>query len=294
MRGVQDRPRRASEHEEAALRRQESEERAPSEVSFQMDPCYELSIARASPPLRVQLSPSDMHALRLLAKTLANSMLRLVLGWKRLGRHSEDGALAVLQHVRKVALKKADSSKDVLSRRGFDGCVLALVDIDELERAQQAICSAPLDALFRALDRNHADGIDVREFIIAFSVLCGGSKSVKLAFAFETLDAKREEQLDRQELRRLFRSFLTALSSFSLGMSEQERDEKSVAIEAAAVWASERVFEVAGISDPDRCTFGDLATWYDAEGIRKAPWLELLDLRKWTSEGEKGNEDVDT
>eukprot|EP00968_Pinguiococcus_pyrenoidosus_P002291 scaffold126_cov246-Pinguiococcus_pyrenoidosus.AAC.9 len=261
---------------------------APSEFTSEREIGYEFSIEECSPPLHVTLSSHDVRALRLLVKTVANSMLRLVLGWARLDRHSDAGAAAVFDHIKHAVMKRADQQKLALDRRAFHATVRVIVDIDELERSDQSLCSAPLDSMFKSFDRTNAGSVNVLEFLIGYSVLCGGSKSAKLAFAFSVLDAHSTGELPKRELQRFFASFLTGISAFRLHSSDEHRREQSVAIDAAAQWTADKVFENAEIEDPEGgCTFNDIATWYGEEGHRVAPWLELLDLRKWIQEGEE-------
>jgi len=157
--------------------------------------------------------------------------------------------------------------------------------------------------MFLLFDRTDANLVDVDELIVAMSLLCKGSKSVKLAFAFDFLassgvvddDGQDIFLADRRVLFRLFRSFLAgalvlggcrdvSVSSMSDMTSAELRQTIDITALAAAdsllSYTSKVAFEVPSMSVT--ATFDDLSTWYSGPGCLTCQWLELLDLGKWT------------
>ena len=49
----------------------------------------------------------------------------------------------------------------------------------------------------------------------------------------------------------------------------------------AAVELCEKITSSAHMASPGRVTFDEFSLWYNDGGFTSAPWLELLDLRKW-------------
>lgn len=52
----------------------------------------------------------------------------------------------------------------------------------------------------------------------------------------------------------------------------------------AAAALSATVFDQSDKVDSDRINFEEFADWYTYGGFEVAPWLELLDLKKWQTQ----------
>ena len=149
------------------------------------------------------------------------------------------------------------------------------------------------------------DEVNARELMVGFTFLFAGNKSLKLAAAFEMLDADRAGYLTQRGLMQYLRSYLTMLAGISLlsankktttqirkNLMSSKRDDAFLAVENGAKWTMShfmRAFEQEMHSKPrnsTRCnavTFEDFAKWYTEGGYAVAPWLELLDLQKFLS-----------
>jgi hypothetical protein len=125
------------------------------------------------------------------------------------------------------------------------------------------------------------------------TLLCGGKKSHKLAFAFSIFDTRPEvnnrgkrqnivHSLSGEDLFLFLRSILIVTFSTcrqSLDLTD-EMVGRCIADTANMIcndvmrhqWESKRL---------DRLNFDEFGQWYNDGGFERAPWLELLDLRKW-------------
>jgi len=140
------------------------------------------------------------------------------------------------------------------------------------------------------------DYVASKHIAVAFSFLCSGNKSSKLALGFELFDDHQSGYLDPQKLIEYLRSYLIMLVGFSLLSSSPNLDTKKLlgsphqddvfeAVENGAKWTFghfEREFK-SGESVNGKISFEDFAQWYTGGGYNTAPWLELLDLTKFLS-----------
>jgi len=160
-----------------------------------------------------------------------------------------------------------------------------------------------VSAIFTAFNPTKRREVNAKDITCGFSVLCGGSKSDKLEFAFELLDNGNRGFFTQTDMKRYLQSFLTALlsiSSCSIGREPAEEilgkvngkyssgcvSTFSNVICAGSSWAASQVFnsrfgEDCLKNDDKKITFDEFAAWYTKGGYTSIPWLELLDLRKW-------------
>mmetsp|Transcript_15092 Transcript_15092/g.25007 ORF Transcript_15092/g.25007 Transcript_15092/m.25007 type:complete len:815 (-) Transcript_15092:3254-5698(-) len=142
-------------------------------------------------------------------------------------------------------------------------------------------------ALFDVFDRTGKGIVDASEIAIGLGVLCAGSKSSKLAAAFDLLDEAERGSLTRRCVWKYFRSFICALLTLSGAASEITQDEAIRIADSTALFACDSVLgSVAQANDGNQissisATFDDIADWYGSAGYSIAPWLELLDMSKW-------------
>lgn len=131
-----------------------------------------------------------------------------------------------------------------------------------------------------------SDCAELKELAVGMCFFCAGTKSVKLATAFELLDEKRLGYLAEHQLFGYLRSYLLALVALSLlvkanqkPMSPTRREGIRAAVESGAQWTLSH-YTSSGMADANRYTFESFAGWYSTGGFNVAPWLELLDLSK--------------
>lgn len=135
-----------------------------------------------------------------------------------------------------------------------------------------------LHATFSGFDRTESDLVDVDELACALALLTKGTKSEKLAFAFDLMDEDEDASLSKRGLWRFFRSLLTAVVSLSGATADLSAASSAKLVDEASLALCNSLWERrsgTGVS------FDDLADWYSAEGHRVSPWLELLDFTKW-------------
>ena len=142
-----------------------------------------------------------------------------------------------------------------------------------------------LFSLYELSDEN--DWADLKDVAIGMCFFCHGSKSVKLATAFEMIDETRRGYLTEPELFGYLRSYLLTLVALSLliqsnskPMSRQRRSGIRAAVDSGARWTLSHYTNSSPTSFEGRYTFESFATWYSRGGYNIAPWLELLDLSK--------------
>ncbi|GMH50736.1 hypothetical protein TL16_g00852 [Triparma laevis f. inornata] len=159
----------------------------------------------------------------------------------------------------------------------------------------------------RSRSRSFPSTIDTElvKIEIGLMLLLHGSKSGKLDRAFRLLNAEKrngsfgEWSVDEQDvdtfdimlnsfqLKALFEAFLTAIVASVASSNELDVDQANELISQVSNFAVERVVEFAGSGD--NISFNEFGSWYNAGGFRICPWLELLDLSKWTPENSVDN-----
>lgn len=136
-----------------------------------------------------------------------------------------------------------------------------------------------LNDFFSAFDRaGEGSVVDVVELAIGFTIFLEGSKSSKLALAFDLLDSDKDGVLSRRDVWRFFRSFLCGLLFVTGFISSDDYDIKFL-LDASCVWLCDSLF--SSIPDRNVAYFDDIADWYSGSGFKVASWLELLDKKKW-------------
>src|SRR5690606_16620068 len=90
------------------------------------------------------------------------------------------------------------------------------------------------------------------------------------------------EYLSQQALQDLLGAYLTMLFACSFDATRDDLDDLHSAIQAKCGWVAHQVCQgAAGV------TFQRFGQWYNTGGFRIIPWLELLDLSKWTTDAPK-------
>lgn len=191
------------------------------------------------------------------------------------------------------------STDGLMSKEQYDSAVRELVPSESLTSNEKKEFALSLSTLFFAFDRTETNVVDVAELCCGFSILCSGSKSSKLSYAFEWMDEDEDNELSRRGLWRYFRSFLCTLLTLSGTTLDIPMDEATRVVDQCAVWTASKLFSTLDEqSDSPRSSvsFEDIADWYTGGGFEVATWLELLDLSKWlihSQESRDGSNDND-
>ncbi len=152
-----------------------------------------------------------------------------------------------------------------------------------------------LTNFFQSFDLLQIDRVALNELMGGLTLLCGGKKSTKLAFAFSVFDrrqnsAKRRGKktpsmptsLDGEELFLFLRSFLIVMFSCCRQSWDLTDDAVNRYIADTANMVTDDVMRYQWRSrKKERIDFDEFGQWYNEGGYETAPWLELLDLRKW-------------
>ena len=211
--------------------------------------------------------------------------------------------------------------KRTLTKRGFVRCILRDVcglrvhgDMisssssssssgDKLSVGEEKLFQHMLESLYSCFDLDHTEAVPCIDLSVGFTFLCSGSKSTKLARAFDLIDVTKRGELTYDDLTRYLRCYLSVLVGLSLTTynfqtnqythsMDSEGDNKNsngrminkkgmyCAIHNGSEWTASHI-----CSSPARAnrviSFESFADWYTEGGFQIAPWLELLDLKKF-------------
>lgn len=195
---------------------------------------------------------------------------------------------------------------DQMDRRGFKNCVRELfpsaMDASQFQENDLVTFSKLFNIFFSCFDRDGNDMVNVRELAVGFSFLCAGNKSKKLAVSFDLLDVYQRGYLSGKSLCQYLRSYLTMLVGISYltsGNTSHDKDlnqrkaDMIIAIDSGAQRTQGHVLKSVNSrnnqmnyntrADDQMITFEEFADWYTEGGYTVAPWLELLDLKKFLS-----------
>ena len=153
-------------------------------------------------------------------------------------------------------------------------------------------------AVFDTLDRSNSAEVDVCDLIVALSTLLyTGSKSEKLAFAFDLLDENGDGRLSRRNLWRFFRSFIATILLMACP-EVSPGDFLQILADEAAAWVTTCIFDSVKSDQIDleagmttdveeyrvlSVSFDDIAEWYSSQGCQTSSWIELLNVSKWVA-----------
>lgn len=178
------------------------------------------------------------------------------------------------------------------------------VGMSTFVEAMQSICPATrthgpspiaelLSNFFQCFDLEDNDHVALDELMGGLTLLCGGKKSHKLAFAFGVFDTrpgiqekKRKEgithSLSGEDLFLFLRSIL--IVTFSCCRQSLDMTDGMVArciADTANMICNDVMRHQWERRHKDRLNFDEFGQWYNDGGYERAPWLELLDLKKW-------------
>lgn len=150
-----------------------------------------------------------------------------------------------------------------------------------------------LSNFFQCFDLENNDHVALDELMGGLTLLCGGKKSHKLAFAFGVFDTrpgiqekKRKESithsLSGEDLFLFLRSIL--IVTFSCCRQSLDMTDGMVGrciADTANMICNDVMRHQWERRHKDRLNFDEFGQWYNDGGFERAPWLELLDLKKW-------------
>lgn len=147
---------------------------------------------------------------------------------------------------------------------------------------------------FHSFDLLQVDRVALNELMGGLTLLCGGKKSTKLAFAFSVFDqraqpkgkkskkAQEPNSLGGEDLFLFLRSFLIVMFSCCRQSWDLSDDAVNRYIADTANMITDDVMRYQWRTHKkDRVDFDEFGRWYNEGGFETAPWLELLDLKKW-------------
>ena len=170
------------------------------------------------------------------------------------------------------------------------------------KRTSSGLSKAATDArdvlvnFFHSFDLHQIDRVALNELMGGLTLLCGGKKSTKLAFAFGVFDRRAPPKakkgkgkpppmlnsLGGEDLFLFLRSFLIVMFSCCRQSWDLSDDAVGRYIADTANMVTEDVMRYQWTTRKrDRVDFDEFGEWYNEGGFETAPWLELLDLKKW-------------
>ena len=168
-----------------------------------------------------------------------------------------------------------------IDRKGYVAALGELLTLETLLPPDREFAIGMLVKLFNAYDAENLMVVSIDNLTAALSVFVSGTKSEKLGYIFEVFDDDKDGSLSQDRLFKFLRSLLSALGSTSSLMSERGVDAARLSYDQTSVELTERIFRETQKEDDLMISFSDFADWYTDGGYRVAPWLELLDMRKW-------------
>ena len=187
------------------------------------------------------------------------------------------------ERVAEVLMKHSEYGGASLTKSGYNQAVRELLPrVAECDAETVKFLTYALSNVYFSFVPEGEERAPFSELATALSLFCLGSKSAKLQHGFSifawAFDKSQDdlETLDGSMLRRFLASILGVLFSCCHQTAKLPlpymRSMLAVAVEELATRIMYQSSEV---------TFDDFGEWYNEEGCELAPWLELLDLKKW-------------
>ena len=112
----------------------------------------------------------------------------------------------------------------------------------------------------------------IQSYIHVTSILASGSKSDKLALAFDALDEDGDGCLNKTQLQTFLACFLRTLMALTRKGASLPSDEMDTIVRAAAEEASTAIFEESQTTDGDLIDFSQFGEWYTNGGFNAIAW----------------------
>lgn len=169
-----------------------------------------------------------------------------------------------------------------LAKKFFDQKIRKLIRFHNLSKENMKAFSVLLSAIFYTFEGDEVEDqdADALELALGMSMLCTGDKSSKLLYAWQVMDLDSTGLLDAPSLRAFMRSFLRMLVALSFEASSRPLSETKAYTTGMANWLTEQIMRDYS-NDSGLVSFDDFAQWYTDGGYQVAPWIEVLDLKKW-------------
>jgi Ca2+-binding EF-hand superfamily protein len=188
----------------------------------------------------------------------------------------------------KAVVKRRKPKKDEVAV--YVSCTIFTQSMLDICRKHSDDMAELLSNFFYCFDIDQVDSVALDELMGGLTLLCGGKKSMKLSFAFSIFDtrpgmSKKKDvahTLSGEDLFLFLRSILIVTFSCcrqSLDMSD-EVVSRCIS-DTANMICNDVMRHQWETKQTDRLNFDDFGQWYNDGGFERAPWLELLDLRKW-------------
>ena len=206
---------------------------------------------------------------------------------------------------KKIAVQRTSTKGAEVDQKSFVTAVVKVLPskIKRKRPSSSTLSPTPQETLvnfFQSFDLNQIGRVTVNQLMGGLTLLCGGKKSEKLAFAFSLFDfsnhdetkAKKKSKkghgddsnatLCGKELFYFFRSFLIVMFSCCKQSLDLSADAVGRYISDTANMVTDEVMKYQWrVRRIERVNFIDFGEWYNEGGFETAPWLELLDLNKW-------------
>jgi hypothetical protein len=160
-----------------------------------------------------------------------------------------------------------------------------------------AASAAEVDELvsnfYQCFDLDQTDNVALDELMGGLTLLCGGKKSHKLAFAFGVFDTrpgihekKKKESITHSLSGEDLFLFLRSILIVTFSCCRQSLDMTDAMVgqciaDTANMICNDVMRHQWDLRQKDRLNFDEFGQWYNDGGFERAPWLELLDLNKW-------------
>ncbi|OQS01061.1 hypothetical protein ACHHYP_01879 [Achlya hypogyna] len=179
----------------------------------------------------------------------------------------------------------------VISRASFYSCIRKLIPRTHINQEGQHLASRLLARLFGVYDRKKTGKVQALELACGLTILGQGSKSQKLAAAFDLLvkvankGHPSQTKLPHGMLFLFLRSFLLALMVLSearhrRGLEHMYVEADEVVGEATTKVLAEITMDTS-LRTRNRISFEQFGEWYNGGGYETLSWVELLDVSKW-------------
>ena len=203
--------------------------------------------------------------------------------------------------IESVAEAVASASKrGQISPEAFEEIVARILpasDSRKVSESDRKFRGRALVALFYAFDREGNGSVAARDLAAGLCMLASGRKSGKLNLAWQLFDEDTDGYLTLSQFQGFIASFLTTLVCIRDQAAEGDGGLASdVFIEKASLALAVNVFSaISGDDSSSRnaINFDEFGQWYNSGGFSSAPWLELLELRKWALARWAGGSNLD-
>ena len=188
--------------------------------------------------------------------------------------------LGTIEAPRAVDILLEECTGEVLTKSDFNKAMKKLIQVSELNAEDKRFLSLSLNTFFFAFDQDCEESVDSNEFITGFLLLCGGSKSEKLAVAWELMDSDSDGSLNRLEFFALMKSLLRGIMALEGEAQRAAPHTIEKILDDTCGELVELVFGEAHVDDSG-LSFDNFGEYYNKGGYEKMAWLELLNLSKW-------------